>query len=327
MRGYILRRLLYMIPTLVVISIVSFCLIALPPGTFADTVAAEMMSHGQVDVQTIRSIEERYGLNEPLYLQYLKWISGIFLHGDFGTSFIYNKPVSELIWDRLGLTLVLTMTSFVFVCVVSFPIGMYSAIRQYSLGDHVATLFGFIGLATPNFLFALVLMYAVFTYFDQSVGGFFSPEMEAAAWGWAKLGDLLAHLWIPVIVIGTASTAALIRIMRANLLDELFKPYVATARAKGLSETRLLVKYPLRVAVIPFVATLGWMLPELVSGAVVVSVVLSLPTTGPMLLKALMAQDMYLAASFIMLLSVLTVVGTLVSDLLLALLDPRIRYR
>ena len=219
------------------------------------------------------------------------------------------------------------MTSFVFVCVVSFPIGMYSAIRQYSLGDHVATLFGFIGLATPNFLFALVLMYAAFTYFDQSVGGFLSPEMEAAAWGWAKLGDLLAHLWIPVIVIGTASTAALIRIMRANLLDELFKPYVATARAKGVPETRLLVKYPLRVAVIPFVATLGWMLPELVSGAVVVSVVLSLPTTGPMLLKALMAQDMYLAASFIMLLSVLTVVGTLISDLLLALLDPRIRYR
>lgn len=328
MFAYVIRRLLYMIPTLIAISLVSFFIIQLPPGDYLSTMVAELAQQGdRVDSNRLRALEERYGLGEPVYVQYWKWITGIVLRGDFGHSFEWNRPVASLIWQRLALTFVLSFSTLLFIWAVAFPTGIYSAVRKYSVGDYLATFVGFIGLAIPNFLLALVLMYVSFRYFNQSVGGLFSPQYIEAPWSWAKVADLLAHLWIPMVVLGTAGTAGLIRIMRANLLDELHKPYVTTARAKGLSEGRLLLKYPVRVALNPFVSTVGWVLPELVSGAAIVSIVLSLPTTGPLLLRALKSQDMYLAGGFIMMLSVLTVVGTLLSDLLLAWLDPRIRYR
>ena len=280
-----------------------------------------------IDSAQLAALKQRYGLDQPFYVQYWKWISGIVFRGDFGQSFEWNRPVNTLIWDRLGLTFILSLSTLVFVWAVAIPVGIYSAVRKYSLGDYVATFLGFIGLATPNFLIALVLLYVSFKYFGQSVGGLFSPEYIDAPWSWGKLTDLLAHLWIPMVVLGTAGTAGLIRTMRANLLDELGRPYVVTARAKGLAENRLLVKYPVRLALNPFVSGLNDVLVQLVSGAAIVSIVLSLPTTGPLLLRALMSQDMYLAGSFILMLSVLTVVGTLLSDILLAWLDPRIRYR
>ena len=328
MLQYFIRRILYMIPTLFLVSVVSFAIIQLPPGDYLTSLVASMSQQGVViDNASLVALRERYGLGQPIYVQYWKWISGILFHGDFGQSFEYSRPVSTLIWDRLGLTFVVSLSTLVFVWLLSFPIGIFSAVRKYSFGDYLATFIGFIGLAIPNFLLALVLMYVSFKYFGQSVGGLFSPQYIDAPWSLAKFVDLLSHLWVPVVVLGTAGTAGLIRIMRANLLDELSKPYVVTARAKGLSERRLLFKYPVRIALNPFVSTVGWVLPTLVSGAAIVSIVLSLPTTGPMLLDALMGQDMYLAGSFIMLLSVLTVIGTLISDLLLAWLDPRIRFR
>jgi peptide/nickel transport system permease protein len=253
-------------------------------------------------------------------------MSGILLRGDFGHSFEWDLPVKALLWERLSLTLILSLSTLLFTWVVAFPIGIYSAVKQYSLGDYLFTTIGFVGLAIPNFLLALVLMYISFKYLNQSVGGLFSPDYIDAPWNWAKFMDLMGHLWIPVMILGTAGTAGLIRIMRANLLDELRKPYVKTARAKGLSETKLLLKYPVRVALNPFISTIGWTLPILVSGSAIVSVVLSLPTTGPLLLRALIAQDMYLAGSFILMLGILTIIGTLISDILLAWLDPRIRY-
>ncbi|RIK55533.1 MAG: ABC transporter permease [Chloroflexi bacterium] len=327
MLQYILRRVLYMIPTLFVISVVSFVIIQLPPGDYLTSLVATMASTGEtVDRAQLVALQERYGLGQPIYVQYWKWISGILLRGDFGQSFEWNQPVSALIWGRLWLTFIISLAALLFTWVVAFPVGIYSAVRQYSIGDYIATILGYIGLAIPNFLLALVLMYVAFKYFNQSVGGLFSPQYQDAPWSFAKAVDLLNHLWIPVIIIGTAGTAGLIRIMRANLLDELHKPYVVTARAKGLSERRLLLKYPVRMALNPFVSTLGWTLPTLVSGAAIVSIVLSLPTTGPLLFRALLSQDMYLAGSFIMMLSTLTVIGTLLSDILLAWLDPRIRY-
>jgi peptide/nickel transport system permease protein len=326
MLQYILRRVLYMIPTLFAISIVSFIIIQLPPGDYLTSLVATMASTGEtVDRAQLVALEQRYGLGQPIYVQYWKWISGILLRGDFGQSFEWNQPVSSLIWGRLALTFVLSLSTLLLTWFIAFPIGIYSAVRQYSVGDYISTIIGYVGLAIPNFLLALVLMYISFKYFNQSVGGLFSPEYADAPWTLAKVWDMLKHLWIPMIIIGTAGTAGLIRIMRANLLDELHKPYVVTARAKGLSETKLLLKYPVRMALNPFVSTLGWTLPVLVSGAAIVSIVLSLPTAGPLLLRALMSQDMYLAGSFILLLSTLTVIGTLISDILLAWLDPRIR--
>lgn len=327
MLQFILRRLVFLIPTLIAISLVMFIIIQLPPGDYLTTLVAAMASQGEnVDQAALVALKERYGLGQPIYVQYWKWISSIILHGDFGRSFAYNLPVSSLIWERLALTMVLSICSLLFVWIVAFPVGVYSAVRQYSIGDYVATLLGFIGVAVPNFLLALVLMYIAFKYFNQSVGGLFSPEYQEAPWNWDKVLDLLSHLWIPIIIVGTEGTAGLIRIMRANLLDELRKPYVVTARAKGLPEWKLLLKYPVRVALNPFISTVGWVLPGLVSGSAIVSIVLSLPTTGPILLRALLSQDMYLAGSFLLMLSVLTVIGTLLSDLLLAWLDPRIRY-
>jgi peptide/nickel transport system permease protein len=327
MLAYIVRRVLLMIPTLLIVSVISFAIIQLPPGDYVDSLEASFAAQGgSVDQAQLEAIKERYGLGEPMHIQYYKWMSGILLRGDFGRSFEWKRPVSDLIWDRLGLTFLISISTILFTWFVALPVGIYSAVRKYSLGDYVVTFLNFIGLAIPNFLLALVLMYIAYAYFGQSVGGLFSPEYANAPWSWARVADLLAHLWIPVIVLGTAGTAGLIRIMRANLLDELHKPYVTTARAKGLPEWRLLLRYPVRIALNPFISTVGWSLPRLVSGAIIVSVVLSLPTTGPLFLQALKSQDMYLAGSFILMLSTLTVVGTLVSDILLAWLDPRIRY-
>ena len=328
MLAYVIRRVLYMIPTLFGISIVAFVIIQLPPGDYLTSYIARLSSMGAtVDRAQIIALEQRYGLNEPIIQQYFKWISGIVLHGDFGQSFKYGlTPVSELIWDRLALSFVLSVVTLIVSWAVAFPIGIYSAVRQYSLGDYVFTFLGFVGLATPNFLIALIFLYVSFKYFGQSVGGLFSPEYADAAWNLGKVLDLVSHMWAPVLIIGLSGTAALIRVLRANLLDELNKPYVVTARAKGLSERKLLLKYPVRMALSPVISTIGWVLPTLISGEVVISIVMSLETTGPLLLNALKSQDMYLAGSFILILSVLTVVGTLVSDLLLAWWDPRIRY-
>lgn len=327
MLQFIGRRIVIMIPTLFAISVVAFAIIQLPPGDYLTTYVATLAQQGEtVDQAELEALKERYGLGLPFYQQYLRWIRGVF-RGDFGQSFTWNRPVNQLIWDRVGFTMLITGFTIIFTWLVALPIGIYSAVKQYSIGDYVATLFGFLGLATPDFLLALVLMYVAFKYFGQSVGGLFSPEYLEVPWSLAKAMDLLAHLWIPVIILGTSGTAGLIRIMRANLLDELHKPYVITARAKGVPESRLILRYPVRVAMNPFVSTIGWTLPGLVSGSIIVSVVLNLPTSGPLLLQALLSQDMYLAGSFILILSTLTVIGTLISDILLAWLDPRIRYQ
>ena len=326
MLAYIIRRILTMIPILIAISIITFIIIQLPPGDFLTDYIAELQESGEmVDQSELEALKHRWGLDQPAYMQYLHWAWN-FLHGDFGYSFEWDKPVSELIGQRLGLTVLISVATLIFTWVVSVPIGIYSAVRQYSWMDHFLTFVGFIGLATPNFLFALVLLWVSYAYLGMSVGGLFSPQFQDAAWSLAKVWDLLKHLWIPVVIVGTAHTAKFIRIIRGNLLDELKKQYVTTARAKGLPEVHLILKYPVRVAINPLVSTIGWTLPELVSGIAITAVVLNLPTTGPLLLKALLSQDMHLAGSFIMLLSILTVVGTLLSDILLAWVDPRIRF-
>jgi len=322
---YILHRLLLLIPTLLAISLVTFVIIQLPPGDYLETLMTELQAAGEkADLQKLEFLRTQYGLDQPLWMQYWTWLTGL-LQGDLGYSFEYDRPVSAIIGERLLLTFVVSLGAILFTWVVAFPIGVYSATHQYSWADHALTFLGFLGLATPDFLLALVLMFISFTWFGVSVGGLFSPGMETAPWGWAKIVDLLQHLWIPVLVIGSSGTAGMIRRLRANLLDELKKPYVVTARAKGLSPGRLLVKYPLRIALNPFISDIGNLLPEVVSGSIIVSIVMSLATTGPMLLRALRSQDMYLAGSFLMLLAVLTVVGIFLSDLALAVLDPRIR--
>ena len=326
MLQYILRRVLALIPTLIAISIISFVIIKLPPGDFLTSYVAGLEAQGEsVDAAELASLKQRYGLDEPGYIQYIKWISGV-LRGDFGQSFELNQPVSTLIGGRLALTFFISLLTLLFTWVVALPVGIYSAVRRYSLGDYFFTFFGFLGLAIPNFLLALILMYVAFKYFNTSVTGLFSPEYVDAPWSWERILDLANHLWVPIIIIGTAGTAGLIRIMRANLLDELHKPYVTTARAKGLSETRLLLKYPVRIALNPFISTIGWSLPFLISGSAIVAIVLNLPTSGPLLLRSLLTQDMFLAGSFILILAFMTILGTLISDILLAWLDPRIRY-
>jgi len=325
MLKYIAWRVVMMIPTVFVISVVAFTVIQLPPGDFLASYVAGMTSRGEtIDEAEIQALRNAYGLGQPLYVQYVKWITGA-MHGDFGQSFTWRVSVSSLIWDRVWLTIIVSFVTLMFTWAVAFPIGIYSAVRQYSILDYVFTFFGFIGVAVPGFLLALVLMVVAFAKFNMSVGGLFSPGFEDAPWSWARLIDLFKHIWIPVIVLGLSGTASLIRIMRANLLDELNKPYVTTARAKGQDEIKLLLRYPVRAALNPFVSTFGWTLPQLVSGSTIVAVVLSLPLTGPMMLQALLSQDMYLAGSFILILSILTVIGTLISDIMLAWLDPRIR--
>ncbi len=327
MLNYVIKRLIYMIPTLFGMSLIAFMIIQLPPGDYVTSMLATMADSGlNVDPAQLEALRRSYGFDDPIWLQYWKWISGILLRGDFGYSFEWNRPVADLIWERMGSTLAISIASLIFVWAVSLPIGIYSAMRRHSVGDYGFTLLGFIGLAVPNFIMALVLMYLSYRYMGQSVGGLFSPEYVEAPWSWGKFLDLLAHLWIPIIVIGTNGTAALIRILRANLTDELNKPYVVTAKAKGLPEYKAVIKYPVRIALNPFVSAIGWVLPELISGVTITAIVLNLPTAGPLLLRALISQDMYLAGSFILLMGVLTLIGMLISDILLALLDPRIRF-
>ncbi len=326
MVNYIIRRLLTMIPTLLVISMVVFILIQLPPGDIITSTLESMRQQGmEGSEEQIAALKAQYNLDKSLPMQYLHWVFN-FLQGDMGYSIKYQQPVNTLIWERMGYTVMIAIASLLFTWALSIPIGIYSAVRQYGWGDYFFTIVGLLGLATPNFLLALVLMYFGYTWFGVSVGGLFSPELAEAPWSWEKLTDLLAHLWIPMIVIGTAGTASIIRILRANLLDELSKPYVTTARAKGVRPLKLVLKYPVRIAISPFISTIGWLLPSLISADAIVSIVLNLPTTGPLMLQALLSQDMYLAGSFLMLLSILTVVGMLLSDILLAIVDPRIRY-
>ena len=325
MLSYTARRILVMIPTLIAISIIIFIIIQLPPGDYLETYINELKSQGeQVDPARIEYLKEIYGLDKPMHEQYLLWVFGL-LQGDLGYSFEFELPVSEVVGDRLWLSMVLSTSTIIFTWIMAFPIGIYSAVRQYSAGDYALTFLGFLGLATPNFLLALVLMYLANVYFGVSIGGLMDERFIDQPWSLAKVGSVLEHLIVPVIVIGTAGTASLIRTLRANLLDELQKQYVVTGRAKGLSPRKLLLKYPLRIALNPFVADIGNILPRIISGAVLVSVVMNLPTTGPMLLRALQSQDMYLAGSFLRFLSLLVVIGTFLSDLGLAALDPRIR--
>ena len=323
---YIVRRIFYMLVILLALSIVSFVIIQLPPGDFLSSYIANLRLTGQaVNEAQIASLERQYGLELPIYLQYSKWMWKM-LHGNFGKSFAWNMPVKRLIADRLPLTIMISLLSLIFVYAVAIPIGIYSATHQYSLGDYGSTVIGFIGLATPNFLLALILMFFFYKYFGLSVIGLFSPQYVDAAWSIDKFVDMLKHFPIPIIVIGTAGTAGLIRVVRGCLLDELQKQYVITARAKGVGERTILFKYPVRIAVNPIISTIGWMLPAIVSGETITAIVLNLPTTGPLLFNALMSQDMYLAGSTIMFLSFLTVIGTSISDILLVWIDPRIRY-
>ncbi|MBW8788121.1 ABC transporter permease [Rhizobium leguminosarum] len=323
---FIAKRLLWMIPSLFAVSFLAFVLIQLPPGDYVTTYIATLAASNEiVDQNTAAQLRERFGLGDPMLIQYFKWIWGILSRGDFGISFEWQQPVSDLIWERMALTLVLALSTLIATWAIALPIGVFSAVRKYSIGDYFFTAFTFFGLAVPSFLLALVLMYVAAVEFGQDVGGLFSPEYENAAWSFAKMGDLFSHLWLPVIILAVSSTASLIRVMRANMLDELPKPYVTTARAKGLSEFRLLVKYPLMIALNPFISTIAWLLPNLISGSVVVAIVLNLPTAAPLLLQALMAQDMYLAGAFVLLICALTLIGSLISDILLALVDPRIR--
>jgi len=330
MAKYILKRLLYVIPTMFIISTLVFITIQLPPGDYVTQMLENMRNQTTGGMNWTPEFEaamrERYGLNEPLPTQYIKWIGNILLRGDFGYSFINSEPAAKMILDRMGMTLVVSFSAFVFTWMVALPIGVLSAVRQYSIADYFFSFIGFIGLATPGFLIALVLMFLAFKFGNVSLSGLFSPEFENAPWSIEKVLDLFKHLWIPMIIIGVGGTAGLIRIMRANLLDELHKPYVETGRAKGLPEWKLLIKYPLRHAMNPFVSGMAWVLPGLIAGEALVSIVLNLPTTGPILLNALLQQDMFLAAGFLMLLSLLTIIGTLISDIMLAWLDPRIRY-
>jgi peptide/nickel transport system permease protein len=327
MLGYLVHRILIMIPTLIAISIVIFVIIHLPPGDYFSTYIAELQSQGEsANLAKIAFLKAHYGFDRPLWQQYLYWAGGL-LHGDMGYSFLYDLPVNQVVGDRLFLTFLVSFTTILFTYLVAFPIGVYSATHQYSISDYLLTFFGFLGLATPSFLLALLLVYLAHVYFGISIGGLMDPRYAGAPWSWAKVLSICAHIWIPVIVIGLAGTASMIRRLRANLLDELQKQYVVTARAKGLHPVRLLFKYPLRMALNPFISDIGSLLPHVISGAAVVSVVMSLPTTGPMLLDALRSQDMFLAGSFLMFMAFLTVIGVFLSDLALAALDPRIRLQ
>ncbi|MCY4238934.1 MAG: ABC transporter permease [Rhodospirillaceae bacterium] len=324
---YIAHRLLIMAPTLVAISFVVFVVIQLPPGDYLTTLIEELRELGEpADLKQIEALREEYGLDKPFMLQYLDWAAGL-LQGNLGYSFEYEQPVAEVVGDRLWLSFIVSFATIIFTWIVAFPIGVYSATHQYSWADNSLTFIGFLGLATPNFLLALVMVYLANVWFGTEIGGLMDERYIGQPWTWGKIVSILEHLWIPVIVIGTSGTAGMIRRLRANLLDELQKQYVVTGRAKGLPPFKLLMKYPLRMSLNPFISDIGDLLPQVISGAVIVSVVLNLPTTGKMLYDALLSQDMFLAGSFLMFLALLTVIGVLISDLALALLDPRIRLQ
>ena len=320
-----MKRLFFAFLTIWAVSVVSFAIIQLPPGDYVTAYVAQLISTGtQVTDEEAANLRDQYGLDRPFPVQYAKWVRQV-ANGNFGLSMEYQRPVTEVIGDRLFLTAALAFASIIFTWILAIPIGIYSAVKQYSTGDYVFTFIGFIGLAVPNFLLALVLLYFGFVFFGANIGGLFSPEYADAPYSLGKVIDLLNHLWLPSIVLAVAGTAQLVRVLRANLLDELRKPYVVTARAKGLSEWRVILKYPVRVALNPLMSTIGYLLPLLVSGSIIISVVMSLPTVGPMLLRSLLAQDMFLAGTIIFLIGIMTVIGTFISDLLLAWIDPRIR--
>jgi peptide/nickel transport system permease protein len=327
MIAFVTRRLLLGLLTVWMISVLSFIIIQLPPGDFVDAYISNLAASGSpVSADAAAAMRHLYGLDQPVYVQYFKWISRI-VAGDFGESMEWRRPVSEVIGDRLWLTLLLSFAALIVTWGLALPIGIYSAVRQYSIGDYFFTLLGFIGIAVPNFLLALIVLYLAFVWFGTSVGGLFSADYALAPWTWGRVWDLLKHLPVPAIILALGGTAQLIRIMRANLLDELRRPYVVTARAKGLSERRVILKYPVRAALNPFASNIAYLFPYLVSGSVIISIVLGLPTVGPLLVKALLAKDMYLAGTIVLLLGVLTVIGTFISDLVLMWVDPRLRYQ
>lgn len=322
---YILMRCLAMIPTLFLISVLVFFIIELPPGDYFESYVSELRSLGEsADLAEIDMLRERYGFDQPQVVRYIWWVGGM-LHGDFGYSFEYRLPVSEVVGDRLWLTVLLSTVTILFTWIIAFPIGIYSATHQYSWGDYGLTFLGLLGIAVPNFMLALVMMYFANIWFGVSIGNLMDREFLNAPMSMAKFSSILSHIWIPVVIIGTSGTASMVRRLRANLLDELHKQYVVTARAKGLHPLKVLVKYPLRMALNFFISDIGSILPAMISGAEVTAIVLSLETTGPMLIRALQSQDMYLAGSFLMFLAFLTVVGVLISDIALTFLDPRIR--
>ncbi len=325
MLTFIVRRLMTFIPMMFLMSVVAFALIQAPPGDFLSDYVVQLQNQGEyADPGELESLRKQYGLGEPMYVQYAKWVWGV-MRWDFGKSLEMRVSVNDLINERLGLTIILGLFTVVFTWTLAIPIGILSAVKQYSWVDYMFTFFSYLGVGTPNFLLALVIMWMVFAYFGMSITGLFSPDYVEAPWSVGKVIDMLKHIWVPMLILGTDGTARLTRIMRANLLDELNKPYVETARAKGLPEWQLIMRYPVRIAVNPIVSTIGWTLPQLFSGSLIVATVMSLPTLGPLLLRALYTQDMFLAGSIILILTALTLVGTLISDVVLALIDPRIR--
>jgi peptide/nickel transport system permease protein len=325
MTRYILQRVLLLPLLLFVFSVTVFAIVQAPPGDFLTAYTATLASSGtSISAEHLEALRREYGLDQPLYVQYLKWMRNL-LHGNLGLSLEYQRPNAELIGERLVLTVLLALLSFVFTWAVAIPAGVYSATHQRSLLDYVLTVLNYVGVATPNFMLALILMWMAFAYFGIGVTGLFSPDFVEARWSPARVIDLLKHIWLPAVVLGVAGTARLTRVMRANLLDELNKPYVTTARAKGLSEWRLVWRYPVRLALNPLVSTIGWYLPALFSGSLIVATVMNLPNIGPLLLRALVNQDMYLAGSILLIYCFLTIIGTLISDILLVWLDPRIR--
>ncbi|GAK71276.1 ABC transporter permease [Agrobacterium rubi] len=326
MLRYILGRLLVMIPTLILISMLVFTIIELPPGDYFESYVAEMRAMGETaNLAEIEELRSRYGFDQPAPIRYFRWATGM-LVGDFGFSFEYQLPVNEVVGDRLWLTMLVSFVTIIVTWIIAFPIGIYSATHKYSWGDYGLTFLGLLGIAIPNFMLALILMYFANIWFGTSIGHLMDREYLNQAMSWPKFKSILEHLWIPVLIIGTAGTAGMIRRLRANLLDELQKQYVVTARAKGLHPFKVLTKYPLRMALNFFISDIGSILPAIISGAEITAIVLSLETTGPMLIRALQSQDMYLAGSFLMFLAFLTVIGVLISDIALAILDPRIRF-
>lgn len=326
MLSYIVRRLVYMITTLALISCLGFFIINLPPGSYIDVYQAQRQLQGTHTAEAeLEALKRRYGLDKPLYVQYLIWARG-FLQGDFGRSFQYNREVKDLIWERLGFTLAIASGSLIFTWLVAIPIGIYTATHQYKLGDNLATIVGMAGLSIPDFMLALVLMVVLQTVFGFSVGGLFSREYIDAPWSVGKVVDLLKHLWVPIVVVGTSGTAGLMRIMRGNLLDILNMQYIQASRARGVYEATVIIKHAVRNAIHPLIMLLGLQLPSIISGSLVVSIVLGLPTTGPLYFNALRQQDMYLAGTFLVFLAFMLVVGNFLADILLGLIDPRIRY-
>ena len=327
MGAFIVRRVLMLIPFLFLVSALSFVVIQLPPGSFVDTYKRNLEAQGGVvNEAQLQALEVRYGLDKPLLVQYGIWISNIIFRGDFGNSFTYQRPVIDILKERLPRTISISLVSIVFTWIIAIPLGIIAALKKNTVWDYLLTFLSFIGLSLPAFLLAILLMYVVFANTGWLVTGLYSPEFQDAPWSVAKFVDLLKNVWLPLVVLAVTGAAGTIRVLRATLLDELQKPYVITARAKGLPEWRVILKYPVRLAINPMISTIGWLLPAVVGGELVVSKVLNLPTVGPIILAATLAQDMYLAGAFVLLLSMLTLIGTLISDVLLAWLDPRIRY-